>query len=208
MTTVLAHGIQHTGLHKVLNKHFFDTLTVRLAFPADELIANAEKKKINMRKVDKMTVAVTLDETVTKDDLFDLVVLFNTSSFEEQYKSGLSRRSDLCSYDLDKLASSVSVSSVNPALSFPKALQRTTPYLTHPVFNSHHSETDMLRYITHLQSKDLSLANAMIPLGSCTMKLNATAEMIPVTWPEFANIHPFVPADQSRGYTRMFKVNF
>lgn len=160
---------------------------------------------MNIRKVDKWTVAVTLDETVTKDDLFDLVVLFTTSSFEEQYKAGLTRRSELCSFNLEQLAKSVGVSLEAPAQKFPAPLKRTTPYLTHAVFNTHHSETDMLRYLTHLQSKDLSLANAMIPLGSCTMKLNATVEMIPVTWPEFNSLHPFVPLDQAQGYQRLFK---
>ena len=88
---------------------------------------------------------------------------------------------------------------------YPDTLTRTSKYLTHPVFNSYHSETDILRYIHHLQSKDLSLVHAMIPLGSCTMKLNSTAEMIPVTWPEFNDIHPFVPLDQAQGYQRLFK---
>ncbi|MGL4651229.1 MAG: aminomethyl-transferring glycine dehydrogenase subunit GcvPB, partial [Caldilineaceae bacterium] len=89
-------------------------------------------------------------------------------------------------------------------LAFGPDLQRPSPFLTHPVFNSYHSETEMLRYITRLQSRDLSLAHSMIPLGSCTMKLNATTEMIPVTWPEFAHIHPFVPADQAQGYRALF----
>src|SRR5690606_23747578 len=84
-------------------------------------------------------------------------------------------------------------------------LARTSPFLTHPVFNSHHSETEMLRYIHTLQGRDLSLAHSMIPLGSCTMKLNATSEMLPVTWPHFARIHPFAPAEQTRGYAKLFR---
>jgi glycine dehydrogenase len=207
LTAVLAHGIEHTGQHQIVNKYFFDTLLIKLGHPADELLNSALKKKINIRKVDKEHVSITLDETVTKDDLFDLLVIFGTSSFEEQYKGGISRRSELCSFDLEKLAESIGVTLASPAKKYPEHLSRKSAYLTHPVFNSYHSETDMLRYITYLQSKDLSLANAMIPLGSCTMKLNATAEMIPVTWPEFGNIHPFVPLDQAKGYQRLFKVS-
>lgn len=197
---MLARSIEENGEHQVVNKHFFDTLLIKLNHSSDELISSAQKKKINIRKVDKSHVAITLDETVTKDDFFDLLVLFKTSSFEEQYKAGLSKRSDLVVHDLDKLAQS----SI-PSKMYPDALARTSDYLTHPVFNSYHSETDMLRYIHHLQSKDLSLVHAMIPLGSCTMKLNATAEMVPVTWPEFNNIHPFVPLEQAQGYLRLFK---
>src|SRR5205814_1952328 len=86
-----------------------------------------------------------------------------------------------------------------------KIENRQSPYLTHPVFNTYHSETEMLRYLFKLQSRDLSLAQSMIPLGSCTMKLNATSEMLPVTWPEFANLHPYAPADQTKGYQKLFK---
>ncbi len=205
LTAILARSIEEAGVHQVVNKQFFDTLLIKLSHSSDDLISSAQKKKINIRKVDKSHVAITLDETVTKDDLFDLVVLFKTSSFEEQYKAGLSRRSDLVVYDLDKLADSLAISKSNPSKMYPAALARTSEYLTHPVFNSYHSETDMLRYMHHLQSKDLSLVHAMIPLGSCTMKLNATAEMVPVTWPEFNNLHPFVPTEQAQGYHRLFK---
>ena len=89
------------------------------------------------------------------------------------------------------------------ASGIPAALQRSSGYLAHPVFNTHHSETEMLRYLKQLENKDLALNQAMIPLGSCTMKLNATVEMLPLTWPEFANLHPFVPADQAQGYAEM-----
>src|SRR5690606_34771390 len=98
--------------------------------------------------------------------------------------------------DLTTLASNVSST-------IPKALSRTSAYLTHPVFNSYHSEHEMLRYIKSLESKDLSLCHSMIPLGSCTMKLNATTEMVPVTWPEFGGLHPFAPADQTGGYMQV-----
>src|SRR5204863_6437295 len=87
----------------------------------------------------------------------------------------------------------------------PDSLVRTTPFCTHPVFNTHHSETEMLRYLKRLEDRDLSLTSAMIPLGSCTMKLNATTEMIPVTWPEFGRIHPFAPLDQTQGYAELFR---
>src|SRR5439155_8567124 len=92
-----------------------------------------------------------------------------------------------------------------PGTGVPGLFRRTSSFLTHPVFNTHHSETEMLRYITKLQSRDLSLAQSMISLGSCTMKLNATSEMLPVTWPEFANIHPFAPSEQAKGYQILFK---
>ena len=150
--------------------------------------------------MDRNKVAVTLDETVTKQDLQNLIQLFTSSSIELQYKEHEST-----TVDLDHLAKQSNISKDSPARQFPDTLIRTSKFLTHPVFNSYHCETDMLRYINYLHGKDLSLCNAMIPLGSCTMKLNATTEMIPVTWPEFGNIHPFVPLDQAKGYLKLFK---
>jgi glycine dehydrogenase len=121
-------------------------------------------------------VIVALDETVTEDDVQELLTLFGQPAPEV---SGLAAEVD------DR---------------FDERFARTSPFLTHPVFNTHHSETEMLRYMRTLESRDLSLAHSMIPLGSCTMKLNATAEMFPVTWPEFGKLHPFAPVEQAQGY--------
>jgi glycine dehydrogenase len=155
--------------------------------------------------MDEYVVCVSLDEAVTKEDLLDLFILFGSYSFEREYQFGKLKASESMTYNVDKLANDSQITLSSPAAVYPENLVRTSKYLTHPVFNSHHSETDMLRYLTGLQNKDLSLADAMIPLGSCTMKLNATTEMIPVTWPEFGNIHPFVPLDQAKGYAILFK---
>ena len=133
--------------------------------------------KINLRVLDDSRLAITLGETVDKEDLEDLLKIF-------VHASGKSLKANLTELPTE----------------IPSPLTRITSYLTHPVFNTHHSETELLRYMHHLQSKDLSLAHSMIPLGSCTMKLNATTEMVPISWPEFASMHPFVPVDQAKGY--------
>ncbi len=145
----------------------------------DELVAAAAVHQINLRLYDDGSVGVALDETTSVKDVADLLVIFGATG------------------DVEILAGHID-------LAYPKTHARTSDYLTHPVFNSHHSETKMLRYITQLQSKDLSLAHSMISLGSCTMKLNATSEMMPVTWPEFGGLHPFVPKAQTQGYQQMF----
>ena len=137
---------------------------------------------INLRVVDATTLGVSLDETCNADTVANLFDLF----LGEEH--GL----DVAALDATDVASGI-----------PAALVRTSAYLTHPVFNTHHSETEMLRYLKQLEIKDLALNQSMIPLGSCTMKLNATSEMIPITWPEFANLHPFVPAEQAEGYKLM-----
>ena len=169
---------------KTLNKYFFDTLKVQLNSPSqmNKLKKYAVSEKINLRYIDGLNVGISLDETTSENDVKEIAALFAKVK-------GVS-------------APSVRLSSQN---SLPSNLNRTTPYLRHPVFNTHHSETDMLRYIKSLENKDLSLANSMIPLGSCTMKLNATTEMIPVTWPEFGDSHPFAPVDQAAGYHQIFK---
>jgi glycine dehydrogenase len=160
--------------------HFFDTFIVKTK-DADAIHARAVALGANFRKVAADVIGLSFDETTTRADV-ELV----WEAFAGK-KSGLS---------IDAL--DAAVQEVVPA-----NLKRTSPFLTHPVFESHHSETEMLRYIRSLSDKDLALDRAMIPLGSCTMKLNATSEMIPVTWPEFAQIHPFVPADQAAGYREM-----
>lgn len=179
LTTILYQALKREGF-QVTNSTYFDTLTVQCQ--AAEVVARGLSKNINFRHVDKTTLGVTLDETVSQADLEDILYSFTSKPV-----------------DLNQLAQTLQLDSINGA-TVPSEFSRTSPFLQHPVFNSYHSETQLLRYMYHLQGKDMSLANAMIPLGSCTMKLNATTEMIPVTWPEFGNIHPFVPADQAKGY--------
>lgn len=172
-TKLLADSINQ---HEVTNKNFFDTLTIKLSGKsADEILSIAlNQYGINLFKVDETTVSLTLDETVTKEELDSLVAIFDGTPITAE--------------TLPK---------------FPESLTRTDEILTHPVFNSHHSETAMLRYLHLLQSKDLSLANSMIPLGSCTMKLNSTVEMSTLSMPGFAQIHPFAPTDQALGYKEL-----
>ncbi|KAK9675205.1 glycine decarboxylase subunit P [Basidiobolus ranarum] len=187
LTSILAEGVRRAG-HTVKNESFFDTLTIKVNGGSESTIKKAVENGINLRRIDETTVGVTLDETVTRKDLEDLLKAFSADGSVP---------------DVSALAAEVGVSESKPAQNFPSNLVRTSKYLEHEIFNSYHSETDMLRYIHHLQSKDLSLTHSMIPLGSCTMKLNATTEMIPVTWPEFGSIHPFAPADQVEGYKIM-----
>ncbi|KAF1987268.1 mitochondrial glycine dehydrogenase [Aulographum hederae CBS 113979] len=167
----------------------FDTVVVYI--PDAQKLADwaVENKGINLRVIDSDRLGLTVDETVDKEDIEDILDIFQNFA---KTQSNL---------DVEKLASEVSVSAAGISAPF----KRTSEYLTHPVFNSHHSETELLRYIHHLQSKDLSLTHSMIPLGSCTMKLNATTEMIPVTWPEFSMIHPFAPPAQAQGYATMIQ---
>ncbi|KAJ3093644.1 glycine decarboxylase subunit P, partial [Phlyctochytrium planicorne] len=178
-TRLFASTVEKIPGLKVVNSTYFDTVLIRASSEsqASEINAAAIGRKINLRQVDATTVGITFDETISHSDLKNLVEVFGGSAanLEAQIKT---------------LA----------PVGIPSVLKRTSKFLTHPVFNSYHSETEMLRYIFALQKKDLSLADAMIPLGSCTMKLNATTEMIPVTWPEFGAIHPFVPLDQAQGY--------
>ncbi|CAL3973024.1 unnamed protein product [Diplocarpon coronariae] len=168
----------------------FDTVVVNVGSgKADTVLRHALKAfDINLRKFDDSRLGITVDETVDIKDLEDILAIF---------KPFAPIKHDMSVEQIIKLLPG------SGTLPIPASLKRTSEYLTHPVFNSHHSETELLRYIHHLQSKDLSLTHSMIPLGSCTMKLNATTEMAPVTWPEFASIHPFVPADQATGYKVM-----
>lgn len=184
MTTVLAEGIRQSGYVIENEDNFFDTLSVTVG-NSSSILQRASAAGINLRAIDNHTVGVTLDEAVTKEDLSKLI-----SVFQKEGAPAIS---------VDELANVLD----NKASTFPHQLKRTSPYLQHPVFNSYHSETEMLRYIHHLESKDLSLVHSMIALGSCTMKLNATTEMIPVTWPEFSNVHPFAPVEQTQGYLTM-----
>ncbi|KAH0543720.1 hypothetical protein FGG08_002036 [Glutinoglossum americanum] len=171
----------------------FDTVVVGVGKgKAQEVVAwGAANKEINLRVVDADRVGITIDETVDIEDLRDILSIFGNFSAQGVEVSSL---------DIDQIASDLNVTASGPSSFIPPELRRHSPYLTHPVFNTHHSETELLRYIHHLQSRDLSLTHSMIPLGSCTMKLNATAEMVPISWPEFSSIHPFVPTEQVRGY--------
>ncbi len=180
-TASLAAGLARLGYQ--VGGPYFDTLRVGLGEKsASDILSAAEAREINLRPIDEHTVGIALDETVNAGDLQDLLEIFNGGTAP--------------GFTVDDL-----VQSSDTAI--PTGLARDTPYLTHPVFNSYHSETEMLRYISRLQQRDLSLTTSMIPLGSCTMKLNATAEMEPVTWPEFGKIHPFAPIEQAAGYREL-----
>ncbi|KAF8469199.1 glycine cleavage system P-protein-domain-containing protein [Kalaharituber pfeilii] len=195
LTQIVYESIKRMGLETVGSKNgaFFDTIIVKVP-DAKHLVSTAEQNLgINLRFVDEHNVGVTLDETVTMNDMIKILSAFNMvakSPFE------------ITDSSLVSISNELKISHTQPA-TIPEKFRRTTSYLTHPVFNTYHSETEMLRYIHHLQSKDLSLAHSMIPLGSCTMKLNATTEMIPISWPEFNSLHPFIPLSQAKGYTQM-----
>ncbi len=178
LTGILASGLKALG-HTVVNATFFDTLTVRVS-QAAEIHRRADAARINLRRIDATHVGISIDETVTVEDLDALLALFHGAQ-----------------------STAISASTLVPAN--PSLPARASAFLQHPVFNQHHSETELLRYLRRLESKDLSLCHSMIPLGSCTMKLNATAEMLPVSWPEFSKIHPFVPVAQTRGYQQLFE---
>ncbi|OQO10758.1 hypothetical protein B0A48_04058 [Cryoendolithus antarcticus] len=182
MTQVVAKGLEQAGL-EVRKPVAFDTVVVKKKGAHDFAQKIAQLFLTNFRIIDDETIGITLDETVGKKQVDEILRAFSTDIM-----------------DADELAAGIE--SV-PAV--PEALKRTSPYLTHPVFNSYHSETELMRYMHHLQSKDLSLVHSMIPLGSCTMKLNAATEMAPISWPEFSNIHPFVPANQAQGYAQLIK---
>jgi glycine dehydrogenase len=169
-TCVLAASLTAAG-YKIHGDIFFDT--IRVTGP-DNIVDKARSSGINIRDFSDGTIGIAFDETVTTNDLKNLLTLFDT--------------------DQSPAADSV----------IPSELQRKSAYLTHPIFNSFHSETEMLRYIHRLETKDLSLNTSMIPLGSCTMKLNATTEMVGITWPEFGGLHPFAPQDQTKGYKKIF----
>jgi glycine dehydrogenase len=184
LTTTLATGLTKLG-YAVENATYFDTLRVHVDGKAIKIVDRAVAKKINLRQIDTNSIGICLDETTIASDVMDLWQIFAGDKTID--------------FTSAEIAQSVIT---NPT--YPAQLARTSRYLTHPVFNQYHSETELLRYMTRLQSKDLSLAQAMIPLGSCTMKLNATTEMVPVTWAEFGQIHPFAPIEQAQGYQVLF----
>ena len=186
MTCVLGDALTKLG-YEVSTENFFDTVKVNLASRhAKDIVKAAEERRVNLRVFDAQSVGISLDETCGLDELQTLVKVFTAG-----------RRAD---FQIGEFVASAGVEA-----EFGAPFARKSAFLTHPTFNRHHSETEMLRYIRRLESRDLSLTASMIPLGSCTMKLNATAEMYPVTWPEFGKLHPFAPSSQAEGYKKIFK---
>ncbi|XP_039031638.1 glycine dehydrogenase (decarboxylating), mitochondrial [Hibiscus syriacus] len=175
-------GLKKLGNVEVQGLPFFDTVKITCA-DAHAIADAAYKSEINLRVVDAKTITVSFDETTTLDDVEKLFKVFSGGK--------------PVSFTAASLAPEVENA-------IPSGLSRQSPYLTHQIFNMYHTEHELLRYIHRLQSKDLSLCHSMIPLGSCTMKLNATTEMMPVTWPGFTDIHPFAPPEQAQGYQEMF----
>ncbi|UXJ54263.1 aminomethyl-transferring glycine dehydrogenase [Pseudomonas citronellolis] len=180
LTAILAAGLAQLG-HKVEQEYFFDTLSVATARPAAEVHAAAQAAGLNLRVIDNGRVGVSLDETCEQAAVEALWAVFAAGQALPDFAA---------------LAASVGDQ-------LPQALLRTSAFLRHEVFNRYHSETELMRYLRKLADKDLALDRSMIPLGSCTMKLNAASEMIPITWAEFGNLHPFAPAEQAAGYRAM-----
>jgi glycine dehydrogenase len=178
LTAILAAGLKAAGV-KVTNAAFFDTITVELGDKAGSVFKASADAGYNLRRSGHGALALSLDENTTRDDVASLLKLFTGQA------------ADVAKLDAAKPSG------------LPQATLRTSAILQHPVFNTHHSEHEMLRYLKRLQNKDLALDHSMISLGSCTMKLNATSEMIPVTWPEFSDMHPFAPREQCAGYLEM-----
>ena len=181
LTARLARGLREAGL-EVVNRSFFDTLTVRTGSRTAAIHARAVAAGFNLRQIDDQTIGLSLDEVSTADTALQILAVFAPEGPR-----------------LDASAAG------DALVGIPAGLQRRGAFLEHPVFHRHRSETEMLRYLRRLADKDLALDRTMIPLGSCTMKLNATVEMIPVTWPEFSDVHPFAPQDQLAGYKALFE---
>ncbi|QSE97888.1 aminomethyl-transferring glycine dehydrogenase [Fulvivirga lutea] len=179
LTKLLAKGIKEAGFEQV-NTHYFDTLKVKVS-DIDGIKAKSEEKGMNFRYFGDGHIGISLDETTRIEDIVEIVSVFDPKT----------------TFDIQSEADNIS-------LDWPKGLLRESKFLEHQVFNKFHSEHEMLRYIKRLENKDLSLVHSMISLGSCTMKLNATTEMMPVTWPEFGKMHPFAPSSQTKGYQELF----
>ncbi len=200
LTSVLAAELEKLGYHTAQSGSgpFFDTLKIEAGPRAQaELRRAAAAHRFNLRLYPDGAVGVSLDEKTTAAELEALLEVFGSAPQPDSDAASPVGRSNTARPELAVLAGRVT-------LHLPEPFARTSPYLTHPIFNTMKSETEMLRYITKLQNRDLSLAHSMIPLGSCTMKLNATAEMIPVTWPQFGGLHPFAPTEQTQGYRMLF----
>ncbi|ELI9682154.1 aminomethyl-transferring glycine dehydrogenase [Vibrio vulnificus] len=180
MTAILAAGLTKSG-YELAHNAFFDTITINTGDKTQALYAKAQAADINLRLLDGQ-IGISFDETTTVADIDALFAIFDVKE------------------NVNALSTDIAG---NEFAAIPEACRRTSRFLTHPVFNTHHSETQMMRYLKQLENKDFSLTHGMIPLGSCTMKLNAAAEMIPVTWPEFGALHPFAPIEQAAGYTAL-----
>jgi glycine dehydrogenase len=184
LTLLLAEGLRRLGFDISPNP-FFDTIRVPVPqAQGDQILLRADQQGINLRRHEDASIGLSLDEVSSEEEVRRLLEIFVGH--------------DRLPFQVRDLVAAID-------LRYPASLARTSRYLTHEIFNRYHSEHEMLRYLYRLQSKDLSLVHSMIPLGSCTMKLNATSEMLPVTWPEFAKIHPFAPAEQTKGYQDMFR---
>lgn len=182
LTSVLAQGLRQLG-YRILTQDFFDTIVVDAKDQADRLHAEAQAYAMNFRVLDSQRIGIALDETITTAHVEKLWTIFADGALPFSFS------------EIESACAGVEA--------IPTAIRRESAFLTHSVFNSHHSETQMLRYLRQLSDKDLALDRTMIPLGSCTMKLNATTEMIPVTWKAFSNMHPFAPKEQTFGYQRL-----
>ncbi|HAS6389561.1 aminomethyl-transferring glycine dehydrogenase [Vibrio vulnificus] len=180
MTAILAAGLTKSG-YELAHNAFFDTITINTGDNTQALYAKAQAADINLRLLDGQ-IGISFDETTTVADIDALFAIFDVKESVNAVSTDIAG---------------------NEFAAIPEACRRTSRFLTHPVFNTHHSETQMMRYLKQLENKDFSLTHGMIPLGSCTMKLNAAAEMIPVTWPEFGALHPFAPIEQAAGYTAL-----
>ena len=183
MTLILAEGLKRLGF-QVVNEAFFDTVTIRVPGQAGRIAARAREAGINLRLVDGSHLGISFDETTKRGNLRAIWRVFATKADRL--------------LDIDEIDAVV-------VEGIPESLRRTSEFLTHPVFQLYHAETEMLRYLRWLAAKDVALDRAMIPLGSCTMKLNGTTEMIPVTWRQFSAMHPFAPLDQTQGYQQLFE---
>ena len=191
MAQMLEGGLKLMGVEQ-RNAHYFDTLRLHVPAGVEEIQRRALASGINFRYPDEGTVDIALNETVTTDDVLDILGVF---------ASALNKPSP----HLDLFELPTGVLALPGAEDLPTPLRRTTPFMTHPVFSTHRSESEMMRYIRSLERKDLGLDTSMIPLGSCTMKLNPATAMLPITWDRFSRMHPFAPADQAEGYLQMFR---
>jgi glycine dehydrogenase len=184
LAALLAAGLRQLGFD-IGSQEFFDTIRVRVTkTQCEQILIRADEQALNLRRYEDDSLGISLDETTEEGDIQRLMEVF---------------------VGHQRLPFTVQELSRTVTTAFPSNLARTSPYLTHEVFHRYHAEHEILRYLHRLQARDLSLTHSMIPLGSCTMKLNATAEMLPVTWPEFGRLHPFAPAEQSKGYQELFR---
>jgi len=191
LATILAQGLTQLDFELGSNP-FFDTLRVNTGTERQvEILKAAEAHRMNFRVIDEQTLGIALDETTGESDVAEIWRVFNGDKVP--------------GFGVSQIQSHLAPDSWRLRPGVPPLPLRTSPFLTHPVFSRYHSETGLLRYLKRLESRDLSLTTSMIPLGSCTMKLNAAAEMLPVTWPEFGGLHPFAPPDQARGYQTIFR---